>query len=144
VSGQNQVVTTFFPTIGGSKCKNERIGITMTEEKWNQSLSDQESTYFKNLESKILMAIWNAYGQKTVKELYRVSIEEFRPGSVVAIMQLLFENSTIDPLQPLQEEMSDGSLASIKVNPVLDVDPSILSTATSMCKQSINCCLLLG
>lgn len=62
-----------------------------------------------------------------------------RPGSVVAIVQLLFENSTIDPLQPLQEEMSDGSLASIKVNPVLDVDPSILPTASSMCKQSINC-----
>jgi len=57
----------------------------------------------------------------------------------VAIVQLLFENSTIDPLQPLQEEMSDGSLASIKVNPILDVDPSILPTATSMCKQSINC-----
>lgn len=57
MSGQNQVVTTFFPTIGGSKCKTIRIGITMTEEKWNQSLSDQESTYFKNLESKILTAV---------------------------------------------------------------------------------------
>ena len=66
-----------------------------------------------------------------------------RPGSVVAIVQLLFENSTTDPLQPLQDEMSDGILASIKVNPILDVDPSILPTATSMCKQSINCCLLL-
>jgi len=55
------VVTTFFPTIGGSKCKNERIGITMTEEKWNQSLSDQESTYFKNLESKILMAVSKSF-----------------------------------------------------------------------------------
>ena len=61
VSGQNQVVTTFFPTIGGSKCKTERIGITMTEEKWNQSLSDQESTYFKNLESKILMAVSKSF-----------------------------------------------------------------------------------
>jgi len=127
----------------GDKCKTERIGITMTEEKWNQSLSDKESTYFKNLESKILMAIWNVYGQKTVKELYRVSIEEFRPGSVVAIVQLVFENSTIDPLQPLKEEISDGHLVSILVNPALDVDPSILPIATSMCKHSIHCCLFL-
>lgn len=41
-----------------------------------------------------------------------------RPGSVVAIVQLLFENSTIDPLQPLQEEISDGNLVAIQVNPV--------------------------
>ena len=53
----------------------------------------------------------------------------------MAIVQLLFENSTIDPLQPLQEEISDGSLASILVNPELNVNPSVLSTATSMCKQ---------
>lgn len=43
--------------IGGSKCKTERIGITMTEEEWNQSLSDKESTHFKNLESNVLMAV---------------------------------------------------------------------------------------
>jgi len=43
--------------IGGKKCKTERVGITMTEEKWNQSLSDKKSTYFKNLESQILMAV---------------------------------------------------------------------------------------
>lgn len=33
----------------------------MTEEKWNQSLSDQESTYFKNLESKILTAVSKSF-----------------------------------------------------------------------------------
>lgn len=66
-----------------------------------------------------------------------------RPGSVVAIVQLLFENSTIDPLQPLQEEISDGNLVAIQVNPVLDVHPSILPTGTSMCKHSIHCCLFL-
>ena len=57
MSDPNPVVTAFFPTIGGDKCKTERIGVTMTEEKWNQSLSDKESTYFKNLESEILMAV---------------------------------------------------------------------------------------
>lgn len=57
MSSLNQVVIAFFSMIGGDKCKTERIGITMTEEKWNQSLSDKESTYFKNLESKILMAV---------------------------------------------------------------------------------------
>ena len=57
MSGLNQVLTTFFSIIGGNKCKTERIGITMTEEKWNQSLSDKESTYFKTLESKMLMAV---------------------------------------------------------------------------------------
>lgn len=57
-----------------------------------------------------------------------------RPGSVVAILQLVFGNSTIDPLEPLQKEISDGNLVSILVNPTLDVDPtSILPTATSMC-----------
>jgi len=61
----------------------------------------------------------------------------------VAIVQLVFENSTIDPLEPLQGEISDGSLVSILVNPALDVDPSILPTATSMCKHSVQCCLFL-
>jgi len=61
----------------------------------------------------------------------------------VAIVELVFENSAIDPLQPLKEEISDGHLVSILVNPALDVDPSILPTATSMCKHSIHCCLFL-
>lgn len=57
MSGLNQIATAFFSMIGGNKCKTERIGITMTEKKWIQSLSDKESTYFKNLEAKILMAV---------------------------------------------------------------------------------------
>ena len=57
MTGLNQLITAFFSMIGSNKCKTERIGITMTEAKWNQSLSDKESTYFKNLEAKILMAV---------------------------------------------------------------------------------------
>lgn len=57
MTGLNHVVTAFSSMLGGNKCKTERIGITMTDAKWNQSLSDKESTYFKTLEVIILMAV---------------------------------------------------------------------------------------
>ena len=86
MSGLNQVVTAFFAMIGGNKCKTERIGITMTEEKWNQSLSDKESTYFKNLESKILMAVSSS---RLSSQCLSVLLQ--RPGYSVCTS---YENST--------------------------------------------------
>lgn len=46
-----------FLLTGGNKCKTERVGITLRNEKWNQSLSNKESTLFKKLESNVLMAV---------------------------------------------------------------------------------------
>ena len=58
-------------------------------------------------------------------------IRFFRPGSVVAIVELVFGKSASDPLKPLQDEISGGKLSSFKVSAMLDVDPSIQPTTTS-------------
>ncbi|KAL9964729.1 hypothetical protein ACROYT_G028409 [Oculina patagonica] len=129
--GNNVTSVSIISIKCGNKCKTERVGITLTNEKWNQSLSNRESTVFKTLESAVLMAIWNVYGQNSRKELYKVSVEEFRPGSVVAIVKLLFGKSANDPLTPLQDEITDGRLGSFRANSTLDVDPSDLPLQTT-------------
>ena len=42
---------------GDDKCKRQRVGITLTNETWKQSLLNRDSTEFKNLESNVLSAV---------------------------------------------------------------------------------------
>ncbi|KAL9964725.1 hypothetical protein ACROYT_G028405 [Oculina patagonica] len=129
--GKNVTSVSIISIKCGNICKTERVGITLTETKWNHSLSNRESTVFKTLESAVLMAIWNVYGQNSGKELYKVSVEEFRPGSIVAIVKLLLGKTAKDPLKPLLDEITDGRLGSFRVSSTLDVDPSDLPLQTT-------------
>lgn len=43
----------------------------------------------------------------------------------------MFGKGAIDPLKPIQDEISGGKLSSLKVNAVLDVNPKDPATTTS-------------
>lgn len=79
--------------------------------------------------------LWNRFS------LYYIISTFSRPGSVVAVVKLLFGKSANDPLKPLQDEITNGRLALFNVNPTLDVEPSILPTPTSIYKYCIHYCL---
>lgn len=128
--GNNATSLTIVSIICGEKCEPRKVGLTLTNETWTQSLLNRDSIEFKTLEYNTLSAIWNVYAQQSGKELYKVTVVEFRPGSVVAIVRLMFGKGAIDPLKPIQDEISDGRLSSLKVNAVLDVNPKDPATTT--------------
>ena len=59
-------------------------------------------------------------------------------------MNLEFGSTVNDPLKPLRNEMNDGKLGSLTVDPQLDVNPTITQSpsATTKCKyvKSVDRC----
>ena len=54
----------------------------------------------------------------------------YRPGSVVAIVQLQFHKYSIDPLKPLRDDIADGKLGAFIIEKHLDVNPCMSSFYT--------------
>ncbi|CAH3028070.1 unnamed protein product, partial [Porites evermanni] len=48
--------------------------------------------------------------QNSEKQLYGITIVEFREGSTIAIVRLRFERNISDPLKPLEDAIKDGIL----------------------------------
>ena len=53
----------------------------------------------------------------------------FRDGStsVMAVVQLQFQKGVNDPLQPLRDDMNDGTLGMFSVDRTFVLNPSMLS-----------------
>ncbi|XP_078379530.1 uncharacterized protein LOC144662562 isoform X2 [Oculina patagonica] len=119
-------------SIVGIKCRFDCtvkiVGINLRSEEWKSALSNQASVEFKTLESRVLSAIWSVYTKNPAKQLYKVNVDRFRPGSVFAIIELLFGKSAIDTLKPLQDEIKDAKLGSFTVDRTLVVNPMPTTT----------------
>ncbi|PFX21978.1 Fibroblast growth factor receptor [Stylophora pistillata] len=129
--GNNATSVSVLSIKCGEKCEPHRIELTLVNETWTRSLLNRDSIEFRTLEYTILLAIWNVYARQSEEELLKVKVLEFRPGSVVAIVELMFRKLASDPLKPIHDEISNGRLSSFKVNAVLDVDPTDPATTTS-------------
>ncbi|XP_027039465.1 brother of CDO-like, partial [Pocillopora damicornis] len=102
-------------------CKIRIVKLTLQSETWKSALNNKESVEFKILQAKLSSNISSVYAQNPGKQLYIVSLVEFRAGSVVAIVELKFGKSVNDPLKPLKDKIKDGKLGSFIVGPEIEL-----------------------
>ncbi|KAJ7371563.1 hypothetical protein OS493_024236 [Desmophyllum pertusum] len=112
-------------------CEDKKVGLTIVSEEWKQAYSNKASLEFKTMESRVLAAIWDTYTNNLEKQLYLVTVDTFRSGSVVATLEMKFGKSVNEPLTPLKEAIRDGKLGSFTVNPELDMNPTTLPPTIS-------------
>ncbi|KAL9964721.1 hypothetical protein ACROYT_G028401 [Oculina patagonica] len=112
-------------------CEVKKVAIRLRSEDWKPAHSNQASAEYKTLESKLLSAIWSVYTKNPAKQLHIVDVDNFRSGSVIAIVELLFGKSATSPLKPLQDEIKDGKLGPFMVDPELDLNPTIMPLTSS-------------
>ncbi|KAJ7381890.1 hypothetical protein OS493_038445 [Desmophyllum pertusum] len=120
----NSLVNKLVNRTRGNDCQVYKVGITLRSEGWISALSNQASIESKTMKSRLLSAISAVYSKNSGKQLYRLIVDNFRPGSVVATVVLLFGKSATDSLKPLQDEIINGTLASFTVDRYLDLNPS--------------------
>ncbi|KAL9964722.1 hypothetical protein ACROYT_G028402 [Oculina patagonica] len=113
-----------------SDCEAKKVAIRLQSEDWKPAHSNQTSPEYRILESKLLSAIWSVYTKNPDKQLYRVDVDNFRSGSVVATVELFFGNSATNPLKPLQDEIN-GKLGPFTVDQELVLNPTILPRTSS-------------
>ncbi|KAL9964728.1 hypothetical protein ACROYT_G028408 [Oculina patagonica] len=111
-------------------CEAKKVGIRLQSEDWKSAYSNQSSPDYRTLKSKLLSAIWSVYTKNPDKQLYRVDVDNFRSGSVVATVELLFGKSATNPLKPLQDEIN-GKLGPFTVDQELVLNPTILPPTSS-------------
>ncbi|PFX18968.1 Neurogenic locus Notch protein [Stylophora pistillata] len=110
--------TTESPTEPGTdKLKSDfKLQIRIKRE-WDSSLVDSTSEKFKELSSLLKKEIYKAYfGFPDLKE---VKIIGMRPGSIIADFQLIFKRalSAQEALGPMENEIKDGKLGNLEVEP---------------------------
>ncbi|CAH3157508.1 unnamed protein product, partial [Porites lobata] len=96
----------------------------------NNTLLDRESFDYKTLETSVLTAMFKVYSTCSQKRLYRVAVEKFSPGSVVATLVMFFGSSVSEPLKPLQDEIADSKLGQFAVGRQLYIYQPILPPTT--------------
>ncbi|KAL9964713.1 hypothetical protein ACROYT_G028392 [Oculina patagonica] len=111
-------------------CEAKKVGIRLQNVDWKPAYSNQTSVEYRTLKSKLLSAIWSVYTKNPDKQLYRVDVDNFRSGSVVATVELLFGKSATNPLKPLQDEIN-GKLGPFTVDQELVLNPTILPPTSS-------------
>ncbi|KAM7440137.1 hypothetical protein ABFA07_010631 [Porites harrisoni] len=116
--------------INCSHCILQKVSITITSEVWNDTLLDRESFDYKTLETSVLTAMFKVYSTCSQKRLYRVAVEKFSPGSVVATLVMFFGSSVSEPLKPLQDEIADSKLGQFAVGRQLYIYQPILPPTT--------------
>ncbi|CAH3180398.1 unnamed protein product [Porites lobata] len=74
--------------------------------------------------------MFKVYSTCSQKRLYRVAVEKFSPGSVVATLVMFFGSSVSEPLKPLQDEIADSKLGQFAVGRQLNIYQPILPPTT--------------
>jgi len=119
-----------------SQCQTERVNVTLKSQRWNESLLNKESSEFKTMESNILSAIFEVYAKNSGKQLHRLVVKKFSPGSVVATVEMLFGRSACEPLKPLQDELASAKLGQYTVDRQLYVLPPVITPTTTSLNSS--------
>ncbi|KAM7442277.1 Protein turtle B [Porites harrisoni] len=102
-----------------NQCEDHEFGIRITSIPWKQAFNNSNAIEYKDLKSNVTSEIAKIYiqSQNAEKQLYGITIVEFRPGSTIAVVRLRFERNISDPLKPLEDAIKDGLLGrNIKVD----------------------------
>ncbi|XP_073254920.1 uncharacterized protein [Porites lutea] len=95
-----------------NQCEDHEFGIRITNIRWMQAFNNSNAIEYKALKSNVISEIARIYSQSqnSEKQLYGITIVEFREGSTIAIVRLRFERNISDPLKPLEDAIKDGIL----------------------------------
>ncbi|CAH3104706.1 unnamed protein product [Porites lobata] len=95
-----------------NQCEDHEFGIRITSVRWRQAFNNSNAIEYKTLKSAVALEIAKIYtqSQNTEKQLYGITIVEFREGSTIAVVRLRFERNISDPLKPLEDAIKDGIL----------------------------------
>ncbi|XP_073256126.1 uncharacterized protein [Porites lutea] len=95
-----------------NQCEDHEFGIRITNIRWMQAFNNSNAIEYKALKSNVISQIARIYSQSqnSEKQLYGITIVEFREGSTIAIVRLRFERNISDPLKPLEDAIKDGIL----------------------------------
>ncbi|XP_073255162.1 uncharacterized protein [Porites lutea] len=95
-----------------NQCEDHEFGIRITNIRWMQAFNNSNAIEYKALKSNVISEIARIYSQSqnAEKQLYGITIVEFREGSTIAIVRLRFERNISDPLKPLEDAIKDGIL----------------------------------
>ncbi|XP_015748586.1 PREDICTED: titin-like isoform X3 [Acropora digitifera] len=110
-----------------SQCNTSTVGIRITEGAvWVDSLTNPNSAEFSGLANNLTAAISSPYSlpENEGKRPYEIKVNEFRPGSVRAFVDMEFPSNLSDPLKPLRDAMQDGKLGMFVVDPQLEINPT--------------------
>ncbi|XP_073254921.1 uncharacterized protein [Porites lutea] len=95
-----------------NQCEDHEFGIRITNIRWMQAFNNSNAIEYKALKSNVISEIARIYSQSqnSEKQLYGITIVEFREGSTIAIVRLRFERNISEPLKPLEDAIKDGIL----------------------------------
>ncbi|KAM7431262.1 Immunoglobulin C-2 Type [Porites harrisoni] len=118
-----------------NQCEDHEFGIRITSVRWRQAFNNSNAIEYKTLKSAVASEIAKIYtqSQNTEKQLYGITIVEFREGSTIAVVRLRFERNISDPLKPLEDAIKDGILGRNRVDTQLlntTIHPPPPSTTT--------------
>ncbi|XP_073255655.1 uncharacterized protein [Porites lutea] len=74
--------------------------------------------------------MFKVYSTCSQKRLYRIAVEKFSPGSVVATLVMFFGSSVSEPLKPFQDEIADSKLGQFAVGRHVYIYQPILPPTT--------------
>ncbi|XP_022803768.1 uncharacterized protein LOC111341077 [Stylophora pistillata] len=92
--------------------------MTITNEEYDTSLTDEESGRYHNLLERVIEAVGNLF--RTDKNFKSVEILRFERGSVVVIFSLRFERTvnTDNIISVLKDAARDRKLGKFKIDPL--------------------------
>ncbi|XP_044180162.1 protein sax-3-like isoform X1 [Acropora millepora] len=122
-----------------SQCNTSTVGIRITEGAvWVDSLTNPNSAEFSGLANNLTAAISSPYSlpENEGKRPYEIKVNEFRPGSVRAFVDMEFPSNLSDPLKPLRDAMQDGKLGMFVVDPQREINATKSPIATQSSNES--------